>query len=261
MLAGIQSFQILLIEVKEMKVLLIIITLSLSLFADKTYVCKNLDNLIVEGFKTNLIGMRDLQCRVNVSERDLIMSKNMLESNKLALGKVLNRECGALGTSLVLTNGNSNVNFDFASFSTPYYNYISKLICNNEVIRLKKLALLISRPEFSEITYYRNSGLHDKYIPAADTIYYLELVVKNGNLGYKLEDPSNVVFKSPEQIALRQICLNNISKDKYFGHNNRSYLEFMLYMTLSRFDKVDKIVDKVDLSILSDYCADFKEDI
>lgn len=242
-----------------MKKLILIISLSLSLFADKAYVCENVDSLIIEAFKANLSGVKTLQCKSDLVDLDRFVSKAALKGNKEALDGVLNRDCGAKGTSLTIEYGTSNVSFDISAFTVPYLKYVSRLICSNDIARLKKLALFTSRPEFSEIDYYQDRAeLDNKYIPAADTIFYLEEVYEKDNLGYS-QNHTGITFKSPIQIAARQICFNNVSKDKYYGHKYRKYLEFMLYLSQNRFVKVDKIIDKVDLSNLEDYCSDFEE--
>lgn len=244
-----------------MKKLIILITLSLSLFADKAYICENTDNLIKEAFKANLSGMHKLQCKSNVSNQDSYVSQNVLKAQKDAIEAVLNRDCGAKGTSLTVGYGHSSVSFDINAFTVPYFKYVSKLICSNDITRLKKLALFLGRPEFSEIDYYvEKEGLDEKYIAAADMIYYLELAERDSVMGYTGSVNMNaVVFKNAVQIAARQICFNNLSKNKYYGHKNKDYLQFILYMSQSRYIKINKIIDKVKLSTLEDYCSDFED--
>lgn len=237
-----------------MKKIFITIFLFLNLFAvaanaDSTaYVCNNIDKVILELYSDNVTGY---ECNKQYS----ISTIFAMRAKKNGVADILSRDCGASGTSLVLMYKNRNISFDINSFVVPYLKYVNNLVCNHDITRLKKLALFTSRPTFSEVKFYKNKmNVSDKYVAAADMINYLQGSYESDQ---KNDIFKQILFRSPTQIEARQVCYNNLSFNPLYGHKDKKYLKFLLYLSQNRIDKVNEIIDSVDLTPLKTYCSDY----
>ena len=257
-----------------MKKIILMCLLSVSaLFSDTDQVCKNFDTLVVKGYARLLTDsanpeFRDLflnpegsfTCKKQ-SDFELGQSKFALRGYIEGFNDVLKRDCGVSGSMLQLSYRNRSIKFDITAFTKSYFDYVAQLLCNKDIERLKKLTIFLGRPTATDLDYFEKNKVEAKYIPVKDSIMYLnQFYTKDFRLSSKESSNNSFVdLRNPIQIGVLQVCQNNNSKNKYYGQNSKKLLDFLFYMSQHRFIKVNKIIDKVSLKPLKQYCSDNEE--
>jgi len=167
-----------------------------------------------------------------MDNRDRDFDRHYLEL-KAAQGVMesINEKCNGFDTSISVGASTMKLNLTSLLVEFPHFYKQIQLNYNDK----KAVKIFFARPTISDLDFlksiYSKRMFKEEGYALNGTLYYIFIKTKKAT-----------IFNKPSKLITDIACYNNMSANKYYGHNGREYVEVLFSISIGNFDRAIEII-------------------